>query len=293
MGTIGMLLATFVAGPPLMAQASAQPSAPDVDSLLQSAKFEVVSIHPDDPDGHTSRIGFMPDGRFVANGITMKRLACMAYGIQDFQMDGGPSWFASERFAIQAKSESQIEELLPKLSNEQRTLVGRQMVKAIFADRLNLALRLESRQMSTLALVVDKNGPRLHEAKSGDNYPNGMKDANGVAHAGMMSFNGTSITAQGVKLDNLASFLSSNLNQIVQNKTGLDGKYDFTLEWSPDADRPRAPQANAEGGSTITDGNSGVSVFTAIKEQLGLKLEPQKSAVPFYVVEKVEKPTEN
>jgi uncharacterized protein (TIGR03435 family) len=77
----------------------------------------------------------------------------------------------------------------------------------------------------------------------------------------------------------------------VQNKTGLDGKYDFTLAWSPETERPGGPQPGGEAGGAPVD--SGLSLFTAINEQLGLKLEPQKSAVPVYVVVTAEKPSEN
>jgi bla regulator protein BlaR1 len=253
----------------------------------------VVSIHTDDPDGHRMRIGMGPNARFVAEGVTIKRLVCMAYGIQDFQLEGAPNWFTGERFSIQAKSESDVEEQFPKLTDEQKMMVGKQMVQAMLADRFKLSLRQESKEVPILGIVADKNGPKLHEAKLGDTYPNGLKDGNGAGHAGMMTFNGTHLTAQGVKLDNLASFLSGQLNQIVQNKTGLDGKYDFTLDWSSGAGRPEGPARVGEHENATDDGNSETSIFTAIKEQLGLKLESQKSAVPVYVVVKAEKPSEN
>jgi uncharacterized protein (TIGR03435 family) len=287
-------LAAMMAWPLLTVQARAQHNEPPkADSLLHSARFEVVSIRPDDPDGHQMRIMFM-NGTFIANGVTMKRLACLAYGIQDFQMDGGPSWFSSERFAVEAKTDSQVGDELSKLTDDERMLVARQMVQAVLADRLNLKLRQDSKEMTILGMVVEKNGPKLHEARAGDTYPNGLKERDGQGHAGMMRFSGGHLTAQGIKLDNLASFLSGQLNQIVQNKSGLVGNYDFTLEWSPDADRPGGPrQAGGEAPSSPSEENAGTSIFTAIKEQLGLRLEHQKSAIPVYVVENVEKPTEN
>ena len=293
--TIYLMIAAVALVPMIALQTSAQQNdATNVASLIHSAKFEVVSIHPDDPDGHQMRIGMMPDGRFVANGMTIKRLVCMAYGIQDFQLEGGPAWISSERFAIQAKSESQVEQELPKLSDDERLLVGKQMVQAMLADRLKLKLRPESKEMSTFGMVVAKNGTKLHEAKPGDDYPNGLKEGDGKGHAGMMRFDGRHLTAQGVKLDNLASFLSEQLHQIVQNKTGLDGKYDFKLEWSQETDHPMGPrQTSGEAGNAPADENSSPSIFTAIQEQLGLKLEPQKSAVPVYLVETIERPTEN
>ena len=288
------LLAVLAAVPLTFAQVPAQPDAAKLDALVKAAKFEVVSIHPDDPDGHRMRIGMGPDARFVAEGVTIKRLVCMAYGIQDFQLEGAPNWFTAERFSIHAKSESEVEEQFPKLTEEQKMQVGKQMVQTMLADRFKLSLRQESKEFPILEILIDKNGPKLHEAKPGDTYSNGLKDGNGAGHEGMMSFDGTHLTAQGVKLDNLASFLSGHLNELVQNKTGLNAKYDFKLEWSQEADRPRGPQqAGGEPEGTSADGNAGTPLFTAIREQLGLKLESQKSAIPVYVVESVEKPTEN
>ena len=291
---MGGLLAALAAVPLTFAQVAVQTDAAKLDALVKAAKFEVVSIHPDDPDGHRMRIGMGPDARFVAEGVTIKRLVCMAYGIQDFQLERAPNWFTAERYSIHAKSESNIEEQFPKLTDEQKMMVGKQMVQTMLADRFKLSLRQESKELPILGIVVDKNGPKLHEAKPGDTYSNGLKDGDGAGHAGMMRFDGTHLTAQGVKLDNLASFLSEQLNQIVQNKTGLDAKYDFKLEWSREPDRPHGPQqAGGEPESASADGNAGTPLFTAIREQLGLKLESQKSAIPVYVVESVEKPTEN
>src|SRR5579871_6861525 len=97
---MGGLLAVLAAGTLLMAQASVQSDAAKtdaakVDALAKTARFEVVSIHPSDPDSHQMRIGMGPDARFVAEGIPLKRLVCMAYDIQDFQLLDAPSWFTS------------------------------------------------------------------------------------------------------------------------------------------------------------------------------------------------------
>ena len=218
----------------------------------------------------------------------------MAYGIQDFQLENAPKWFTTDRWSIQAKSESDVEEEFPKLTDEQKMRVGKHMVQAMLADRFALSLRQETKKASVLQIVVDKNGPKLHQSTPGDTYPNGLKEGNGKGHEGMMRFNGTLLTAQGIKLDSLASFLSGQLNQVVQNKTGLDGLYDFTLEWSRETERPQGPpQMGGDGPKASADGNAGTSLFTAIREQIGLKLEEQKSDVPVYVVEKAEKPSQN
>ena len=266
------------------------------DALVHSATFEVASIRADkpSPDGHiSSHIGFLPDGRFTASGITLKKLTCLAYGLEDYQLTGGPAWFSSDRYTVEAKAETAVEEQLPKLSEDQRKRVGQHMAQVLLADRLKLAMHQESREMAILSLVVAKNGPKLHEAIPGDTYAMGLKDLNGQGHAGMMRFMNGKITAQGVTLDALATQLTEQLHEIVQNKTGLRGNYDFTLEWSAEEDHDgRRGMTNGEAGGSPVD-SSGPSILTALQEQLGLKLESQKSAVPVFVVDHLERPSEN
>lgn len=148
--------------------------------------------------------------------------------------------------------------------------------------------------MPILGLVVAKNGPKLHEATAGDTYANGLKDGYGQGHAGMMRFMNGKVIAQGVTLDALAAQLTEQLHQIVQNKTELKGKYDFTLEWTAEQDHDGRPAiTNGTAGGSAAAESSGPSIFTAIEEQLGLKLESRKSAVPVFVVDHLERPSEN
>jgi uncharacterized protein (TIGR03435 family) len=110
----------------------------------------------------------------------------------------------------------------------------------------------------------------------------------------MMRFSNGKLTAQGVPLDNLASQLTEQLHRIVQNKTGLKGNYDFTLEWMPEQDHDGGPPiGNGDAGGASASDSTGPSIFTAIQEQLGLKLESQKGEVPALVIDHVERPSEN
>jgi uncharacterized protein (TIGR03435 family) len=271
-------------------------NAQDTAAVLQAATFDVVSMHQDrpSPDGRVSmQVGFTPNGTFTGRGLDLKRLICMAYGVSDLEVAGGPDWLTSDRYTIEAKADSTTQEQLPKLAGPQERLVGQHMVQTLLADRFGLKMHQETKEIPILALIPAKSGPKLHEAVAGDTYPNGLHDRDGHGHAGMMRFTDGKLTAQGVPLDNLASQLTEQLHQIVQNKTGLKGNYDFALEWTPDHDHDKPPMGAGEQGATASSDSTGPSIYTAIQEQLGLKLEAQKSAIPVYVIDRVERPSEN
>jgi uncharacterized protein (TIGR03435 family) len=214
--------------------------------------------------------------------------------VDEIQVTGGPDWLNQDRFSMEARADSVTQEQLGKLSGPEQKLVGQRMMQALMADRFKLTVRQETKEVPILALVVAKSGLKMQEAKPGDTYDHGLKDRNGQGHAGMMRFTSGSVTAQGVPLDNLASLLTEQLHQMVQNKTGLSGKYDFTLQWTPeDHDAPFGPGPNAAGGGAPAADAAGASIYTALQEQLGLKLVSQKGTVPAFAVDHAERPSEN
>jgi uncharacterized protein (TIGR03435 family) len=261
-----------------------------------SPSFEVASIKPNRSGELNISIGFQP-GRFVTTGTTVKQLIALAYDVRDLQVSGGPSWVDSERYNIEAKEPDSFAQELPKLAPAQRAAQLRLMVQSLLADRFKLKLRHESKELPVYALVVAKNGPKLHEAKPGDTYPNGMKGPDGVGHAGMMRMGPGQLTGQGLPAESLARLLSQALGRTVMDQTGLKGSYDFTLQWTPEPTQG-AMLKGPEGGKPVTDNappleSSGPSIFTAIQEQLGLKLESRKGPVDNLVIDHVEKPSEN
>lgn len=240
------------------------------------------------------QVGFTSNGTFTGRGLPLKRLICMAYDVDDLQVSGGPDWLTLDRYTIEAKADSAGQEAIQKLSGPQVRLVAQRMVQELLADRFKLKMHQGTKELPVLALVVAKNGPRLHESVPGDTYENGLKDRDGHGHQGMMRFNNGRLIVQGVPLDRVVAQLTEQLHQIVQNKTGLKGNYDFTLEWTPEEDHDRGPSvASGEGGGGPAADASGPSIYTAIQEQLGLKLEPQKGAVPVFVIDHIERPSEN
>jgi uncharacterized protein (TIGR03435 family) len=170
------------------------------------------------------------------------------------------------------------------------------MLQALLADRFKLSIHRETKELPVYALVAAKNGPKLQEAKADATYPNGIKGPDGVARGGMMRIGGGEVTGQGLPIANLTRMLSQQLGRTVIDKTGLTGKYDFTLQWTPDESQGpmfKGADGAPPGGNPAPPESSGPSLFTAIQEQLGLKLESQKGPVEIIVIDHVEKPSQN
>ncbi|RSL16040.1 uncharacterized protein (TIGR03435 family) [Edaphobacter aggregans] len=224
--------------------------------------FEVATIKPaaPSPDGHT-HINYPPDGRFSAINITLRALMQWAYAMPEKQILDGPAWLATTRFDIQAKvDDDQIKPFTPDPNHE----IMRHMVQALLADRFLLKLHQETRTMPAYDLIFAKGGSKLQPTQS-----NGKTISSGRTY-----FNG-----QGLTTTIIAQELSQITGRIVVDKTNLTDRYDLKLQWTPD-DAP------------VTD-NSAPSLFTAIQEQLGLKLEPTKEPVPVLVIDQLDPPTPN
>ena len=219
------------------------------------------------------RLMFTPDGLTATNG-TVQMLIHAAYGVEDNQISGEPSWLNSDRYDIEAKMDSATVEALHKLNEDQGRLERQRMLQALLADRFKLAIHRETKELAVYALVVAKNGPKLQEARPGDTYPNGIKGPDGVARAGFMRMGRGELTGQGLPMSSLVRLLTQQLGRTVADKTDLTGKYDFTLKWTPDENegamlkRPDTGQPGAV-SAPPTD-SSGPSIFTALQEQLGL-----------------------
>ena len=260
--------------------------------------FEVASIKPNRSGDLNRRIMFLP-GRLSATGITAKFLISMAYGVKEFQVSGGPGWIDSQRYDLDAKEEESQPEAEHKLPFEKVREHNQLMMQSLLADRFKLKVSHQTKELPVYALVVAKNGPKLQEAKPGNTYPNGIKGPDGVAHAGMfmMRAGGGEMTGQGVPLANLVMMLSQNLGRTVLDQTGLKGNYDIHLKWTPDESEaamfsgPAGPKPL--GDNPAPQDSSGPSIFTALQEQLGLKLDSTKGPVEIIAIDHVEQPSEN
>lgn len=262
--------------------------------------FEVVSITPDDPDGMSTMVSmmFQSDG-YSASHCTLKMLIKDAYGLDNSQISGAPKWIGAERYGIEARIDNDTAAELNKLDENQRKLIQKRMLQALLATRFGLVTHYEVKELSVYSLAIAKNGPKLQEAKPGNDYVNGLKTASGATvgpHMMLMRLGGGQIGGQDVSLDLLVKQLSSQLGGIVLDNTGLTGKYDFNLKWTPDTARSSMIEPMVSEQQPMDDNLSDSfhsSLFTAIQEQLGLKLEPQKSPVKILVIDHVERPSAN
>jgi uncharacterized protein (TIGR03435 family) len=247
-------------------------------------EYEVVLIKPSKPSNSGRiRIGITntPDG-LTAENSTVQSLINEAYGTQDFQIIESPSWVNSEMYDIEAKMDRSVSDALQKLSPAERKRARQKMLQSILADRMKLIIHRGYKESAVYNLVVERGGPKLHTANPDDTYPSGFKTEDGGIARGMMQIDdgvgSKTMTAQGVGIASLVDTLSGLTGRTAIDKTGLTGKYDFTLKWKPDDG-----QADAVAPS----------LFTALREQLGLKLEPGKGPVEIIVIDHIERPSGN
>jgi len=220
-------------------------------------QFEVAVIKPSKA-GDSSTHSSWSNGRVTMQNLNVKQIIERAYGLQDYQISGAPGWLDTERYDIQAKAEERV-------PTEQL----RVMLQALLADRFRLESHLETKTVPAYALVIAKSGLK-------------MKPVDGEGHD--MSSNNTKLTARHSSMQNLADFLARRLDRPVVDETGVKESFDFTLEWSNE----RMQRAEAERGAP-----EGPTIFTALPEQLGVKLEARKAPVDILVIDRVERPSEN
>lgn len=239
--------------------------------------FEAVSIKPNKSGNTFMRLQSGARG-FVATNYTLQKLIRVAYGIKDDQILGGPNWLNSLRYDVEARTDSSAVSELQKLSSNQRKVVLDSMLQALLTDRFRLMLHREAKEVPVLALVIGESGLKLQRAIPGDTYPEGIKgEDDRPAGPGTISEQPGKLVGQGIPISKLVEILSDeyHLSRTVLDKTGLTDNYDFTLQWTP---------GESQGESAI---------FTAIHEQLGLKLEPQKGSREILVIDDAEKPLED
>ncbi|MCU1320553.1 MAG: hypothetical protein JWM43_202 [Acidobacteriaceae bacterium] len=249
--------------------------------------YGVVSIKPNKSGSSMMRMQMMPD-RYLATGVPLKQLLLFAYDLKlEDQIAGLSGAVADGRFDIEAKIDEETVAALKKLSQDEVIAQRRVMLQAVLAERFRLKLHQEKRELPVYALAIAKGGPRLKEADPNNTYPNGIKGPDGVSHPGMVMMRRDGLTAQAVPMSDLARVLGNQVHRLVVDKTGLTGKYDIALQWTSDENRG----AGMEDAGTAA--NSDPSIFTALQEELGLKLDSSKGMVDMVVVDSVSVPSEN
>ena len=252
--------------------------------------FEEASIKPSssaDQRLFYNMSNVLSGGQFTVSNITVKRLIEDAYRIRDFQISGEPGWIRSDLFDIAAKPDGPV-------SYEQFP----QMLQFLLAERFHLAIRSDTKEMPVYALVVAKSGPKFSAAHESD--PNfidlsGRPIPPGGGRPRITIIRRGRLTAQGLNMTALADNLANFLGRTVLDKTGLAGMYDMKLEWKPDENQIAMFGAMGvpEGFGAPPPDWDGPSLFTALEEQLGLKLDSRKGPVDIFTIEHVERPSAN
>jgi uncharacterized protein (TIGR03435 family) len=224
-------------------------------------RFEVASVKLA-PAGGMTAVSPPGSARFSAMNVTLDNLIALAYGVDSGRISGLPGWSESQQYDVIAKPEG------PGGLNYQQM---RPMLQQLLADRLKLAVHREKKLMPGYALVVAKGGPKLQKSA-------GKSDKRYLLPRGLQCDNAS--------LDILAWMLSQPAGRPVVDRTEIQGKYDIELHYARDDASDNAPGSNKD---TMLP-----SLFTALQEQLGLKLETQKVEVDTVVVDHVERvPAEN
>jgi uncharacterized protein (TIGR03435 family) len=222
-------------------------------------QFEVASVKSHKPEEGPLRASTSVEiGRINFANVTVKNCIRQAYHLKPYQVSGGPGWLSDDRYDVIAKAAGAA-------SRSQVML----MLQALLADRFKLTFHFEEKEMPIYSLVIAKNGPKIKEAKDDGN---GLEIGGDPQHA---------LSARNISMAQFAGTLSrlQELDHPVVDRTGLKGVFNINLDF--------------EAEDSASPDKAGPSIFTALPEQLGLKLETTKGPVQILVIDHVERPSEN
>ncbi len=274
------LAAAVLAAPIAIAQAPGTPAPDTAPAPVPVPQFDVISVKPDKTANGMTRVRFSPNGLDVEN-VTVHMLLLESYRLNEDQLFGEPNWANTDRFDIQAKVAGPDVVAFSKLPVDQRWSMFRQ----VLTEQFHLTNHTETHLLPVYVLTVAKGGIKFKQHVPDPAHP---ERENGSGGRGRM-------VALGSTVDLFLFSLSQNLGRTLVDKTGLTGRYDFELHWTPD-DASALPPRAADGSQPSApppSSDSGPSIFTAIQEQLGLKLESAKGPVPVLVIDHIELPSAN
>ena len=257
----------------------------------QAPAFDAASVRPTKsqlPGGVTD---FRAGGRFTAENVTLLELIRPAYDLDTYRILGGPDWIRRDRFDVQAQAGAAVSR------DETRT-----MLRTLLADRFRLRVRIEPRELPIYALVISrrdgKPGPRLRTANPAECVDRGPQPqptrAGDLPSCGLLPQGPGRMTGRSVPISLLTTQLSSITGRVVRDRTGLTGLFDIDVDWGlTEAQVAALARLTPIGGTPPVFDPDKPTVFTAVDEQLGVKLESSMGPVDVIVVESVERPTEN
>jgi uncharacterized protein (TIGR03435 family) len=248
------------------------PPPPSLMAADANPVFEVATIKPSNPDARGSRINIDRSNRFSTGNTSLSDLIKFAYNLHPQQISGGPAWLETEKYDLTAKAD------VPGQPNDKQV---KAMLQKLLADRFKLTFHRDKKVLSVYAVTVGKTGAKL--AKSEGN-PNSLP---------FLGFRGLgNLVVRNATIADFAALMQSNvLERPVVDQTGLPARFDFTLAWTPDASQFDGRGANVPPPSDNAEVPP--DLFTAIQQQLGLKLESTKAPVDVFVIDRVEKPSGN
>lgn len=261
------------------APAAAQPAqAPSAMQAASTPAFDVAAIHQHipEPHEHNSIWSSGSDSHFKAENVNLSTLIHWAFDMPETRVLNLPGWANTSYFNIDASSDASTDAQMAHLNSEAGNLRKHKMVQALLADRFKLVTHTQTRELPIYMLVVRKSGPRLGELQTDGSFVN------------------TSNHHIQVQMPNSVAVLAEELSKVVGrdviDKTDIVGRYKLELIWAVD-DRAAPPVSGP--ATAVAAGDTGPSIFTALQEQLGLKLEPGKGPVEVLVVDHVEMPSNN
>jgi uncharacterized protein (TIGR03435 family) len=269
-------------------QGSTAPSSPENAAYVPTFTFDVASIRENKPsDSYTLTIQNPPNAsNFKVTSFTVMDLIAIAFERWHFEISGEPAWAHTARFDVQAKGDSSVDQALAKLSDDQARQEKLHMLQMLLADRFNLKVHEETKEGQAFALTVMKSGPKFHETRPDTPDPTEAKDHPAqkmpLLYQRGGGRRGYEFIAHGATMKSLAEAMEGQFQTPVSDETGLNGKYDFTLQYH---------------GSTTDDSTDDGTVWpplvTAIQDQLGLKLKATKAPIQVLVIDHIDKPSEN
>jgi uncharacterized protein (TIGR03435 family) len=247
----------------------APPPPPKSMDASVDPSFDVATIKPTPAGQQGSRINVNNTGQFSTGNTTFRELVIFAYNLHPDQIQGLPGWASEEHYDIVGKPDHE------GMGNDRQI---RSMLKKLLAERFGLVTHSEKKELTAYTLNLGKTGHKLTANTSGVNLP---------------GFGGRGPGSIGVRnstMEQFAGFLQARVvDRPVVDKTGLSGKYDFTLTWRPDQLAPAGPNAPVP----PADLESRADIFGAMQEQLGLRFQSEKTAVDILVIDKAAKPSDN
>lgn len=229
--------------------------------------FDVATIRPSDPNMQNGGIKPLPGGNgYITQNVPVKLMISLMYEVPMRQIIGGPDWMNTDRYDIEAKADGSY-------SKDDLHL----MFQSLLADRFNLKFHKETKEGPVYALTVDKAGSKMTVNTSEQDYKIPMTPGPDGANVG-----------KRVSMKYLSWFLGQQVQRDgrpVVDKTGLTGNYDLTLTF--------APYRGVDAPADVPDVQNRPSLFEALKEQLGLRLTPEKGPVDYYVIDHIDRPSDN